>query len=89
MADVLTGAEGNIMQLVMVRTVWHCGVREPIMLDIEDAHQLGRACRLSPLAKEYDIPTENGGCQMDGRQSDNFIVLLKSGNADRGKEVTQ
>ncbi len=38
--------------------------------------------------KEYDIPTENGGCQKDDRQSDNFIVLLKSGNADRGKEVT-
>jgi len=26
---------------------------------------------------------------MGGRQSDNFIVPLKSGNADRGKEVTQ
>ena len=82
MADVLTGAEGNIMRLAMVRTAWHCGVIEPIMLDIKDAHQLGRACRLSQ-------PTENGGCQTDGRQSDNFIVLLKSGNADRGKEVTQ
>ena len=69
MADVLTGAEGNIMRLAMVRTAWHCGVIEPIMLDIK--------------------PTENGGCQTDGRQSDNFIVLLKSGNADRGKEVTQ
>ena len=79
MADVLTGAEGNIMRLAMVRTAWHCGVIEPIMLDIKDAHQL----------EEYDIPTENGGCQTDGRQSDNFIVLLKSGNADRGKEVTQ
>ena len=57
------------------------------MLDIKDTHQLGRACRLSN--REYDIPTENGGCQTGGRQSDNFIVLLKSGNADRGKEVTQ
>ena len=71
------------MRLAMVRTAWHCGVIEPIMLDIKDAHQLGRACRLSQK------PTENGGCQTDGRQSDNFIVLLKSGNADRGKEVTQ
>ena len=44
---------------------------------------------LPPLEKEYDIPTENGGCQTGDRQSDNFIVLLKSGNADRGKEVTQ
>ena len=87
MADVLTGAEGNIMQFVKVRTVWLCGVREPIMLDMEDTHQLGRACRLSQ--KEYDTPTENGGCQTGGRQSDNFIVLMKSGNADRGKEVTQ
>ena len=39
--------------------------------------------------REYDYPTENEGYKMDGRQSDNFIVLLKSGNADRGKEVTQ
>ena len=81
------------MRLAMVRTAWHCGVIEPIMLDIKDAHQLGRACRLSQKSmtyqQEYDIPTENGGCQTDGRQSDNFIVLLKSGNADRGKEVTQ
>lgn len=44
---------------------------------------------LTPLAKEYDIPTEKEGCQTGGRQSDNFIVPLKSGNADRGKEVTQ
>lgn len=57
------------------------------MLDIKDTHQLGRACRLSNI--EYDIPTENGGCQTGDGQSDNFIVLLKSGNADRGKEVTQ
>ena len=57
------------------------------MLDIKDTHQLGRACR--PSKREYDIPTENGGCQTGDRQSDNFIVLLKSGNADRGKEVTQ
>lgn len=55
--------------------------------DNKDTHQLGRACRLSK--REYDIPTENGGCQTGDRQSDNFIVLLKSGNADRGKEVTQ
>ena len=97
MADVLTGAEGNIVQLDMVRSSWHCGVREPIMLDNEDTHQLGRAwCpsqstgeSLTPLAKEYDIPTEKEGCQTGGRQSDNFIVPLKSGNADRGKEVTQ
>ena len=75
------------MQLVMVRTVRHCGVREPIMLDNEDTHQLGES--LTPLAKEYDIPTEKEGCQTGGRQSDNFIVPLKSGNADRGKEVTQ
>lgn len=75
------------MQLDMVRTVRHCGVREPIMLDNEDTHQLGRACRLSQ--KEYDIPTEKEGCQTGGRQSDNFIVPMKSGNADRGKEVTQ
>ena len=47
MADVLTGAEGNIMQFDSVRIVWHCGVREPIMLDIKDTHQLGRACHLS------------------------------------------
>ena len=46
MADVLTGAEGNIMQLERVRTVWHCGIKEPIMLDTMDAHQLGRACIL-------------------------------------------
>ena len=46
-ADVLIGAEGNIIQVVTVRAVWHCGVREPIMLDTKDAHQLGRAYRLS------------------------------------------
>lgn len=57
------------------------------MLDIKDTHQLGRACR--PSKREYDIPTKNVGCQTGDRQSDNFIVLLKSGNADRGKEVTQ
>lgn len=79
--------EGNIIQFVMVRTIWHCGVREPIMLDTKDFTSTGES--LSPLAKEHDIPTENGGCQTGGRQSDNFIVLLKPGNADRGKEVTQ
>ena len=59
MADVLTGAEGNIMQLVMVRTVWHCGVREPIMLDNEDTHQLGRAWYLSQKSMTYQLKMED------------------------------
>ena len=42
-ADVLTGTEGNIIQHDLVRVVWRCGVIEPIMLDNENAHQLGRA----------------------------------------------
>ena len=42
-ADVLTGTEGNIIQHGLVRAVWRCGVIEPIMLDKENAHQLGRA----------------------------------------------
>ena len=50
--------------------------------------QASRVVKRLSLEK-YDYPTENGGCQMGGRQSDNFIVPLKSGNADRGKEVTQ
>ena len=59
MADVLTGAEGNIRQLVMVRTVWHCGVKEPIMLDTKDTHQLGRACRLSQKSMTHQLKTED------------------------------
>ena len=42
-ADVLTGTEGNIIQHDLVRVVWRCGVIEPIMLDNENTHQLGRA----------------------------------------------
>ena len=38
--------------------------------------------------KEYGIPTVDGGCQIGYRQSDNLIVLKKSGNADGGKGVT-
>ena len=59
MADVLTGAEGNIMQFVKVRTVWLCGVREPIMLDMEDTHQLGRACRLSQKSMTHQLKMED------------------------------
>lgn len=59
MADVLTGAEGNIVQLDMVRTAWHCGVREPIMLDNEDTHQLGRACYLSQKSMTYQLKRED------------------------------
>jgi hypothetical protein len=43
----------------MVRTAWHCGVREPIMLDIKDAHQLGRACRLSQKSMTYQLKMED------------------------------
>ena len=49
------------------------------------ASQLGRACVLS---QEYGIPTEHEGYQIGYRQSDNLIVLKKSGNADGGKGVT-
>jgi len=43
----------------MVRTVWHCGVKEPIMLDTKDAHQLGRACRLSKESMTTQLKMED------------------------------
>ena len=39
------------------------------------------------LEEEYEVATENGGFQMNGRWSDNPIVLWKSGNADGGKGI--
>ena len=41
------------------------------------------------LEEEYEVATENGGFQMNGRWSDNPIVLQKSGNADGGKGIAQ
>ena len=58
-ADVLICAEGNIIQNDRVSTVWHCGVKEPIMLDTKDAHQLGRACRLSKESMTTQLKMED------------------------------
>ena len=60
-----------------------------VMVPDKRRQQASRIVKAIEPRKEYDIPTENGGGQTGDRQSDNFIVLLKSGNADRGKEVTQ
>ena len=41
------------------------------------------------LEEEYEIATENGVFQMNGRWSDKSIVLQKSGNADGRKGIAQ
>ena len=47
-----------------------------------------RSQRTNPfLEEEYEIATENGVFQMNGRWSDNPIVLWKSGNVDGGKGI--
>ena len=33
-ADMVIHMESNIIQSVMASSAWHCGVKEPIMLDI-------------------------------------------------------
>lgn len=71
----------------MVRNIRHGGVKGPFMLYIVISRSTGESLRL--LETEYGIPTEHGGCQMGFRQSDSFIVLKKSGNADGGKGATQ
>ena len=83
---MLTGAESNIGQLVLVRVGRHCGVREPIMLDIVVSCQLGRACYFLETSTCHQL--EDGDGRMSGRQSDSFIVLLKLGNASGGKGAT-
>lgn len=86
MADVLTGTESNIGQFAMIRTGRHCGVKEPIMLDIVVNCQLGRACCFLETSTCYQL--EDGDRRMSSRQSDSFIVLTKPGNASRGKGAT-
>ncbi len=56
------------------------------MLDIEANCQLGRACHFSETSTFCQL--EDGGGWMSDRQSDSFIVLMKSGNADGGKGAT-
>jgi len=70
----------------MVRTVRHCGVKEPIMLDIVVNCQLGRACRFSATSTCCQL--EDGDRRMSDRQSDSFIVPSKLGNANGGKGAT-
>ena len=86
MADVVTDAESNIGQLVLVRVGRHCGVKEPIMLDTVVNCQLGRACYFLETSTCYQL--EDGDRRMSSRQSDSFIVLLKLGNASGGKGAT-
>mgnify|MGYP001668344955 CR=1 FL=1 len=56
------------------------------MLDIVVSCQLGRACRFSETSTFCQL--EDGDRWMSDRQSDSFIVLMKSGNADGGKGAT-
>lgn len=68
------------------RTVRHCGVKEPVMLDIVVNCQLGRACYFLETSACYQL--EDGDRRMGSRQSDSFIVLLKLGNASGRKGAT-
>ena len=68
------------------RTVRHCGVKEPVMLDIVVNCQLGRACCFLETSTFYQL--EDGDKRMGGRQSDSLIVPWKPGNAGGGKGAT-
>ena len=57
----------------MASIMWHCGVREPIMFLHCEYTSTGE--NLPFLEEEYEIATENGVFQMNGRWSDNPIVL--------------
>ena len=47
--------ESNIIQSVMASSAWHCGVKEPIMLDIMVNYSTGES--LSLLGSKYVTPT--------------------------------
>lgn len=70
----------------MVRVRRHCGVKEPIMLDIVVNCQLGRAYCFLETSTLHQL--EDGDGRMSDRQSDSFIVLMKLGNASGGKGAT-
>ena len=82
----MTDTESNIEWNDTARTIRHCGVKEPIMLDTVVNCQLGRACYFLETSTCYQL--EDGDRRMGSRQSDSFIVPRKRGNARGGKGAT-